>query len=44
MVAITLGKGQTFGIEGYNLPVFEHKQQKNIWKIGNTKRKNFAEE
>lgn len=44
MVAITMGKGQAFGIEGYNLPKKEFKLDPGIqWKVGKQQRKNFAD-
>jgi hypothetical protein len=44
MVEITRKKGSDFGIEGYNLPVHQPSSKGIEWKVGKTKRKNFAEE
>ena len=43
MVKLTLGKGEDFGIEGYNIPKFGFLSQGITWKMTKEKGKSFAD-
>ncbi len=43
IVKLTLGKGEDFGIEGYNLPKFGMTINEIAWKFSKDKGKSFAD-